>query len=183
MFFMIRFTLLALFAIPLITVLATPLTAPTEDKVDSLPVPGFKGRFRVEPPAGMDTNIYQIFENGTQVVVFNPTAPTSSDEPITFDIGCDTTDGSPNILNVREAARRLEDYSPEHCTQNNPFGSKCTRWITEGDADLAVCGEFRYSVHCDFLGWSARQIVARCSWKEYAGGKFIWGSHLKGIVY
>jgi len=176
-----RLTLLALFAIALVTVFATPLAIPDEHEVNS-PSAGFKGRFRVQPPADLDTNIYQLLEDGTEKVIYNSTA-SSTDEPVAFDIDCDTTWASPMYWNIYEAARRLEVGGRQWCVQNNPMGSRCTTWMSEKDASLAVCGVLYTRVTCDYLAWSARQIVVWCNWNDHAGGKYIWNSELKGIVY
>ncbi|KAG0637626.1 hypothetical protein HOY80DRAFT_1082750 [Tuber brumale] len=212
----------------------------TKRNVDSAPPTGFTGTFRVQPSADLDTNIYQLLEDGTRIVVFNSTmSPT--DEPRTFEIDCDTTSGSPKTWDIYEAARHLGAGRPELCTQNNAFASHCTRWITHGSADLSVCGNMEedgsrrrqvsqrkscltlesreklkslepicsraqparvhglarlerargkhylwwtgYQVYCNYLAWSAREIINNRKWFDYAGGKYIWTKDLKGIVY
>lgn len=182
MLFATRLTLLVLFAISLVTVFATPLVPRNDHEVNSQSSDGFKGRFHVQPPADLDTNVYQVLEDGTEKVMFNSTA-SSTGEPVTFAIDCDTTVGSPMYWDVYEAARRLEVGGRKWCPQNNPAGSRCTTWMANGDAELAVCGHLWAKVDCDYLAWSARQIVVWCNWNDHAGGKYIWNSDLKGIVY
>ncbi|KAG0636310.1 hypothetical protein HOY80DRAFT_978315 [Tuber brumale] len=177
-------TLLTLFTISIFTVLAIPLPTDSENNVNNFqPTKRFTSQSRVQPPAHLDTNIYQLLEDGTYIAVYNSTTTSSVNKPIAFDIDCDTTDGSPRIPDILEAARRLEERGSKWCSQTNPGGSHCTRSINYESAQIGVCGKFWYYVHCDYLGWSARRVVDSCRWKDYAGGKYIWNENLKAIVY
>ncbi|KAG0137098.1 hypothetical protein HOY82DRAFT_535739 [Tuber indicum] len=160
-----------------IQVLATPLAIPGETNVDSTSTKHFTGKFHVQPPTELDANVYHRLENGTSVVI------SATDEPMANYVDCDTTDGSPKVWDILEGARRLEELGARLCIQTNPGGSHCTTSMSVGTAQIAVCGKFWHYVPCDTLGWAARQIVAVCRWKDYAGGKYIWNGDFKAIVY
>lgn len=95
----------------------------------------------------------------------NPTAPTR------YRIYCETTEGSPYLHHVLEAADLVAGHNGQ-CRQQNLRGSHCTK-IKQGEGGvISICspdGE-RDEIPCKDVADMARAVEANCRFADRAGG-------------
>lgn len=77
---------------------------------------------------------------------------------------CETTKDSPTVMDVIEIANIFKlQRSGERCIAKNALGSKCTKLIELGSAQLAICTiHTGWFVYCDDAGRYALELSRRC---------------------
>jgi hypothetical protein len=95
---------------------------------------------------------------------------------------CETSNASPLVSDSEVVIEKLKKRKGQ-CTQSNPGGSKCQLYEWHKSAEAAVCGYWSWYVWCKDLGWALEQVVKGCESNGRAGGQWVFGPELRGILY
>jgi hypothetical protein len=111
-------------------------------------------------------------------------SPINSSGPITSwgTLKCETSNASPPVSESKVIIEKLKKRK-DKCMQSNAGGSKCQRYEWHKSAEAAVCGKWSWFVWCKELGWALEQVVKGCESKGRAGGQWVFGQELRGILY